>query len=215
MGCYAHIPDTSGIVAIADAIPDMGALTSLNVSSNNLARGLKANGWAGKSYEADWGEEDDHWGTDMTGIIALANAIPDMRALVCADGRYYHESSLNANVATVKSAATQAHNVRTAPSTKADRVGHLTGWDVVEVVGEQGDWLQIKHRHGEHNTAWTLMQAAGTIYLLRAHKFASTAPDIPDQDEAPLVPLAIAIMESANDVVKPRSNTAPRGLYCR
>jgi hypothetical protein len=34
--------DTSGIIAIADAIPDMGALTSLNLSSNNLkAEGAK------------------------------------------------------------------------------------------------------------------------------------------------------------------------------
>jgi hypothetical protein len=121
--------------------------------------------------------------------------ISNMGALVCADGRYYHEWSLNTNVATVNSAVTRGHNVRTAPSKKADIVGMLTDGDVVEVVGEQGDWLQITHRHGEHNTAWTLMQAAGTFYLSRAHKFASTAPDIPDQDEAPLVPLANGICQ--------------------
>ena len=31
---YGH--DTSGVVAIADAIPDMGAMTSLNLASNSL-----------------------------------------------------------------------------------------------------------------------------------------------------------------------------------
>ena len=29
-------PDMSGVIAISDAIPTMGALTSLNVSNNNL-----------------------------------------------------------------------------------------------------------------------------------------------------------------------------------
>jgi hypothetical protein len=29
--------DTSGVIAIADAIPDMGAMTSLNLSSNAIA----------------------------------------------------------------------------------------------------------------------------------------------------------------------------------
>jgi hypothetical protein len=28
--------DTSGVIAIADAIPDMGAMTSLNLASNDL-----------------------------------------------------------------------------------------------------------------------------------------------------------------------------------
>jgi hypothetical protein len=73
--------DMSGVTALADVIPDMGALTSLDVSSNNLTRSLKANRWAGESFAADWGEKDEHWETDMTGIIALANAIPDMGAI--------------------------------------------------------------------------------------------------------------------------------------
>jgi hypothetical protein len=55
---------------------------SLNVSSNNLTRGaLKPNDWAGKHYEADWGEEDVHWETDLSVVVALADAIKDMRAI--------------------------------------------------------------------------------------------------------------------------------------
>jgi hypothetical protein len=53
----------------------------LNLANSKLGRTLKPNGWTGGSWEADWGERDDHWETDMKGIIALANAIPDMGAL--------------------------------------------------------------------------------------------------------------------------------------
>jgi hypothetical protein len=66
---------------------DNRALTSLNVSSNNLTRGtLKPNGWADeKGYEARWGERDDHWETDMSGVATLADAIKNMRALTSLD----------------------------------------------------------------------------------------------------------------------------------
>jgi hypothetical protein len=54
---------------------DNRALSVLNLAHCKLASGaLKANRWAGESFAADWGEKDEHWETDMTGIIALANA---------------------------------------------------------------------------------------------------------------------------------------------
>ena len=59
----------------------MGALTSLNFSSNSLTRGaLKPNGWPGNP--GGWGSKDDHYDTTMDGVIALAGAIKNMGALV-------------------------------------------------------------------------------------------------------------------------------------
>jgi hypothetical protein len=48
-----------------------------------LTRGnLKPNEWAEQlSRTLDWGDEDWHWETDMTGITAIANIIPEMRAV--------------------------------------------------------------------------------------------------------------------------------------
>jgi Ran GTPase-activating protein (RanGAP) involved in mRNA processing and transport len=87
--------DISGVIAIADAIPDMGALTKFDISNNSLyaagakalAAGLKGNhritklnlggnglGWKGVYQNAD-----------MSGVIALADAIPDMGALIKLD----------------------------------------------------------------------------------------------------------------------------------
>jgi hypothetical protein len=59
-------------------------LTSLNLSSNGLTRGtLKADyrGTSAKALGAKWGSNDEHYGSDLQGIIALANVIPDMGAL--------------------------------------------------------------------------------------------------------------------------------------
>jgi hypothetical protein len=56
----------------------------LNLAENKLiAKGttLLPNGWVDKSYAANWGEQDEHWETDMAGITALADVIPSMRAL--------------------------------------------------------------------------------------------------------------------------------------
>jgi Leucine-rich repeat (LRR) protein len=71
-----------GIIALADVIPDMGALSSLNLASNGLC-GLDTNGLgtfdaSGISY-AFIVIPSSHV-LDRTGITALANAIPDMTA---------------------------------------------------------------------------------------------------------------------------------------
>ena len=54
--------DMSGVIAISDAIPTMGALMSLNISTNSFGR--------------HWDEQQYNWISDMTGIKALAAAIP-------------------------------------------------------------------------------------------------------------------------------------------
>jgi Ran GTPase-activating protein (RanGAP) involved in mRNA processing and transport len=82
----AYIPDTSGIVAIADAIPNMGALSLLNLSSNGLTRGmLKKDNRSDydQKYLGDaWGSTDDHYESgDMQGVLILADAIKDMEAM--------------------------------------------------------------------------------------------------------------------------------------
>jgi Leucine-rich repeat (LRR) protein len=81
--------DMSGIMTFADAIKDMGVLTSLDVSNNSIrAAGTKllAEALTGNkvmteliissnnmTFDTSWGE--------MSGITALADAISDMRAL--------------------------------------------------------------------------------------------------------------------------------------
>ena len=56
--------DMSGVIAISNAIPTMGALASLDISSNSL----------GGRYN-----QRREWISDMTGIKALAAAIPECK----------------------------------------------------------------------------------------------------------------------------------------
>jgi hypothetical protein len=82
--------DMSGVAALADVISDMGALTKFDISNNSLcaagakalASGLKGNhvmtelDLAGNAFGNNgWG------GSDVSGVVALADAIPDMGAL--------------------------------------------------------------------------------------------------------------------------------------
>jgi hypothetical protein len=96
--------DMSGIVALADAIPGMEALSSLNLATNRfraegtklLAEVLRGNKIMTElnisNNSATHGEQT--WGDgriignkhgEMSGIIALADAIPDMEALSIAN----------------------------------------------------------------------------------------------------------------------------------
>jgi hypothetical protein len=78
--CYHLTLGAEGGFHLAGVIKDMGALTSLDVSSSGLTRGaLKPNAWP--SNRAGWGSEDDHYECNMTGITALAGAIKDMGEL--------------------------------------------------------------------------------------------------------------------------------------
>jgi hypothetical protein len=73
--------DLSGVIAIANAIPDMGALACLDISKCSLTRGtLKAMPSQGytRSY---WGSKDEHYELDTAGVIALADTIKDMGAM--------------------------------------------------------------------------------------------------------------------------------------
>jgi hypothetical protein len=98
--------DMSGVIALADVIPGMGALSILSLKENELyaeggkalAAGLKGNqgiteldigsnrlGW--KGYEKKYTRSGDDVGgdPDMSGVIALADAIKDMGAMTSLD----------------------------------------------------------------------------------------------------------------------------------
>jgi hypothetical protein len=81
-----------GIIAIANAIPDIGAMTSLDVSSNNLGTLVLPVGWEADKSASSWdkrkwiykhtdGREQKDDPSKPEGIIAIANAMPDMGAL--------------------------------------------------------------------------------------------------------------------------------------
>jgi hypothetical protein len=77
--------DMSGVNALADVIPGMGALSSLNVTSNNLGALVLPEGWSevrgflrGKSYMHTDGRKRKDDPSQPLGVINLANAIKDM-----------------------------------------------------------------------------------------------------------------------------------------
>jgi hypothetical protein len=82
------------IVAAWISHRDKGALLSLNLSGNRLVPMVLPVGWT-KGYDDSYDDEFTHTdgrkqGTDpsqpdFTGVIALANVIPDMRALLSLD----------------------------------------------------------------------------------------------------------------------------------
>jgi hypothetical protein len=81
------------IIAIANAIPDLGALSVLNLAENNLGDLVLPEGWT-EDYDedletvykhTDGREQKEDPGSKPQGIIAIANAIPDMRALTKLD----------------------------------------------------------------------------------------------------------------------------------
>jgi hypothetical protein len=96
LGCKTR-SDMSGVVALADVIPDMGALSVLNLAENNLGELVLPDGWAEGYDEDGWAEgykhtdgreqKDPPEGSKAEGIIAIANAIPDMGALMKLDLR--------------------------------------------------------------------------------------------------------------------------------
>jgi hypothetical protein len=83
----AHPGKPEGIIAVANAISDMGALLVLSLKSNNLradggkalAEGLKGNQVITELDIAD--NNLANRGTDMSGVVALADAIPGMGAI--------------------------------------------------------------------------------------------------------------------------------------
>jgi hypothetical protein len=87
---YIALAITPGVIALANAIPDMGALSSLNLAKNNLGKLVLPEGWR-QTGRTEWTHLDGAKVTENPGkpegIIAIANAIPDMRALANLDIR--------------------------------------------------------------------------------------------------------------------------------
>jgi hypothetical protein len=88
-----------GVIALANVIPDMKALSSLNLADNNLGTLVLPEGWEEEDGVFCGPDDEQQWdpppGSSPAGIIAVANAIKDMGALSCEGGGYYHEWSLN------------------------------------------------------------------------------------------------------------------------
>jgi Ran GTPase-activating protein (RanGAP) involved in mRNA processing and transport len=90
-GRVYKVQDISGISALADAIKDNGALSVLSLQSNGLeaeggkalAEGLKGNHVITELNIAD--NDLACYNGNTSGAIALADAIPDMRALLSLD----------------------------------------------------------------------------------------------------------------------------------
>jgi hypothetical protein len=82
--------EMSGIVALAEVIPDMGALTHLDVSDNNLGKLVSPDGWEAHTNGTHFKQHGGDWTTAVPaglqlqplGIITIANAIPDMGAMM-------------------------------------------------------------------------------------------------------------------------------------
>jgi hypothetical protein len=78
-----------GIIALADAIPDMGALSLLNLANNNIGGASLPAGWkdvqlADKSWEyqhADGRTQKDGIDEKSFGLITIADAIKNMGAI--------------------------------------------------------------------------------------------------------------------------------------
>jgi hypothetical protein len=80
--------DMQGVITLADAIKDMGALSVLNLANNQLGGLVLPEGWSEKytalpehGYKHTDGREQDLHPGKPEGVIAVANAIRDMRAM--------------------------------------------------------------------------------------------------------------------------------------
>jgi hypothetical protein len=80
-----HPGKPEGIIALANAIPDMRALSSLNLADNGLGEIMLPEGWR-RTGETEWTHTDGSKAYAKPGkpegIIALANAIPGMGAIL-------------------------------------------------------------------------------------------------------------------------------------
>jgi Ran GTPase-activating protein (RanGAP) involved in mRNA processing and transport len=83
----AYDYESSGIQALADALPKCQALSSLNLADDNLGALFPPEGWIVDDDDGifygpnDEEQEDPPPGSSPAGIIAVFNAIKDMRAL--------------------------------------------------------------------------------------------------------------------------------------
>jgi hypothetical protein len=77
--------DDDGAIILASELPDKGVLTSLNLAENNLGELVIPEGWTWDEDEEVYRHTDGREQKDKPGkpegIIAIANAIPDMRAI--------------------------------------------------------------------------------------------------------------------------------------
>lgn len=198
-----------GVIMLAPEIVANGALTSLNMSNSTLAPWVVPEGWS-HGYHGDY-SGDSFWKhtdgrrqdnmpgkQDMTGIIALADGIKNNGALVCADGKHYHEWRLNPlyRAQTLDGRWRSDHSstgtvgVSAALTIKDNHVNWAHGVSS-QLVSSDGNvtlngWVAVKDTQqlcfkmaGKKDITWTKQPE---------FKFTSTSPDVADQNEdMPLV----------------------------
>jgi hypothetical protein len=130
----------------------------------------------------------------VTGVATLADAIADMGALSCNDGRHYHEWEVNGSPVLFKNSYTVTWGgglgIRKEPTQGAEEIGEVSAGTTVEGLKEDGDWLQIQH---EGLVGWTVLRDGdGKNYTpkMQHFKYISSAPDVQGQDDDPSVPIS-------------------------
>jgi Ran GTPase-activating protein (RanGAP) involved in mRNA processing and transport len=102
--------EPQGVIALANAISNMGALSSLDLAENSLGELVLPAGWEKAAWKEEWTHFDGAKVKDNPGkpkgIIAIATAIPDMEVLtkldisknaLCAAGAKHLADALNGN----------------------------------------------------------------------------------------------------------------------
>eukprot|EP00935_MAST-01C_sp_MAST-1C-sp1_P002826 g2826.t1 len=200
--CPAHCRKPMGAIAIANAISTNGALTSLDISYSGLCRGkLKdypgqytlAN--VGLRPEAEWGNNDHDYESDMAGVVALADAIKNNGASVCADGKHYHEWQLNPLYGVQSLDGRWESDEPSELTIKNNQVtfnyGIVSSLVVADGNVKLGEWIAVQDMQklcfkmaGKKDITWTKQQEL---------KFTSTSPDVAAQNED--VPLVAGICQ--------------------
>jgi hypothetical protein len=189
--------DMSGIIALAGILPDIGALSVLSLKNNKIltkeAGKALAQALAGNSVltELDVScQAGDTWDDGPGFVQELAVGIKDNGALVCADGRYYHEWWSN-------DAYQSADEVIS--ENKEEILSELRQLEEMEDGEEKQEWLREIGCETVPTEEQYLAELTEEINAERIEagvfKFKSTAPDIEGQDEDPGVPLANGICQ--------------------
>lgn len=139
-----------GVLAIANALSTMESLTVLNVSNNRLGERVLPAGWTwtgswdDRKYEHTDGREQEAHPGKLEGLVAIANALPAMRALVRLD---IHGNRLQANGGKALAGALQNNNImkelniasnnlgNNGSNVKTDMSGVLAICDAISTMG--------------------------------------------------------------------------------
>jgi Ran GTPase-activating protein (RanGAP) involved in mRNA processing and transport len=194
-----HPGKPEGIIAVADAIKDMGALSKLIMRQNNIHGTEAGRVFADMLAQSTVLKELDlssqkvglfHQALDADFAKEFAVGISGNGALACADGKYYHEWQLNPDYKSAEEVII---------SNKEQMLASLKELEQMEDGEEKRGALQLLGVTSvpTEEQLITLMTPLIDAQRIQAglFKFKSTAPYIKGQDEDPGVPLANGICQ--------------------